>query len=745
MKQKLTAIILNLLLVLFCGCARQEEAVHVAALPDAVQSTPAPDKDAPTIQAETTQKDEADVIFHLQYATQPLPDGIRLATAMTAAQGRTIVGGLGEEGPALAWTTLDGETGNLELPPDGTEYIYAACPANDGGFFVLMGSLPALYRDAAGAVQSNETPDGSLFLARYDENHNLQAGFRLKNAYAGINERFFQLLYADGGAFYLMSDSLLVRVNAQGEETARLEIDFKSLGWRPAAIQMAAEKLFVLAVALVSGASDELWQLDPGTLEQLDTTILADGNVYGMGLLEDGRLVLNGSQTLSAYDPATGEKQALLYLSELGIQLPARQVQPLSGGYAFFDPGAEELTLLLWQPGEQAGRTLLQMAVLGEGSWEITQMVRAFNLSQTHYQVDVTAYSETPGENGGTYDALRTQIIAGDAPDLFCFCSDSLAAAVPIAAEDTCIDLLPLLDAGGALTRGSILPNLLKTMAAGGGLYELPLSFTIDTFVAPSRLISGPGVTVAELEQALESAGSGWVPVESWNEPGNLLALSVPFYMGQAIDRQNGTCDFQTQEFCDYLAWCRAWGGDGSTPPAPERAILRYQQIRSLEKLAGIGERAEQYWFGEPGYTYAGVPNETNSGSTFCITRSLGISPRCRDMDGAWAFLQFCFTYAGTLTDNLPAGGEALHTLMDAYIAGEMTDWLGEPTVIAQDDADQFYALLDSITVRKGADEALKNIILDEAAPYFDGQCTAEQAAENIQSRASVYLMEQYG
>lgn len=66
----------------------------------------------------------------------------------------------------------------------------------------------------------------------------------------------------------------------------------------------------------------------------------------------------------------------------------------------------------------------------------------------------------------------------------------------------------------------------------------------------------------------------------------------------------------------------------------------------------------------------------------------------------------------------------------------------GAENTVSEADAAQFYDLLDSITVLEGPDGALAEIIKEEAAAYFAGSMTAEQAAQNIQSRASIYLQE---
>lgn len=68
-------------------------------------------------------------------------------------------------------------------------------------------------------------------------------------------------------------------------------------------------------------------------------------------------------------------------------------------------------------------------------------------------------------------------------------------------------------------------------------------------------------------------------------------------------------------------------------------------------------------------------------------------------------------------------------------MAGNRTDWYGEVELLGESDAAQFYALLETITVRTGQDRALEDILCEEAAGYFAGSISAEQAAQNIQSQ----------
>ena len=274
---------------------------------------------------------------------------------------------------------------------------------------------------------------------------------------------------------------------------------------------------------------------------------------------------------------------------------------------------------------------------------------------------------------------------------------------------------------------------------ADGALYQLPLTVSVDTLVAPSRLIPEPGATFAEFEQARSQMPDGWVPIDSWNTPGNLFAFCVPFCIGAYADREAGTCDFETQGFYDCLAWCKAWGGDGSTPEEPEMTLVKLTSIRGVDQLAGRSEYVEKNWFGEPGYTYAGFPAQSGSGSAYQVLSSLGLGQQCSDPDGAKAFFEFCFSYSQD--GALPASFQRLQSELAAYRAADSDG--GERTV-SETDAAQFYELLNGITVLAGLDGQLTEILQEEAAGYFAGSMTAEQAARNIQSRASLYLQEHH-
>lgn len=722
-----------LILCLLCGCAAEKE-VTVISLPGeekmAVEEQNAPEATPTAVRGKTGEE-----AYHLELQ-KCVPENLSGITALTVLGDTIIAGGSSETGPSLVrFQVTGGETQTLDVP-DGADYLYALCENPDGGFFLLSGSLPAGYWDERGnfTFLSGE-PEGRLVLSRYDASFSLQETTTLEKRYTESGARFFQMTKTDEG-LALLSASMLVLLSDSGAETARQAIDTND-GWAFAAMQERDGILFVLTRDLFGGEAPELRAFDAKTLTPLEAQTLPLGTA-GLGLGEDGTFLLTNSDGLSSYDLASGTVQTIASWRELGAQADAEQIFRTDGGYVLFSPNEAALTLVLWKAGAGSAKQVLTLAVAADCPvwYEFTQLFENFNLSQQEYQIDYTIYSDSPYGDAEPMDVLRTKIMAGQSPDLFAFYSDGNQAP-PLASRAVCADLRELLP---DVTDDSLLPGLFDLLTQDGALYELPLTVRVDTLIMPSNLIDSPGVTLEDLEIAREKMPSGWVPVDSWNTPENLFGLTAAFCIGRFTDRENGTCNFETQEFINILDWCRNWGGDGSTPEAPEKTLMKLGWISSLSWLASRGDIAKT-WFDGAGYTYAGYP-VGSGGSAYLVLASLGVSTSCQNLAGAKAFLAYCFS--GKQESGLPANRKALREELAQYKLGNRTNWYGEPETISEADEEKFMELLGSVTVLEGMDKSLEDILSEEANAYFAGAATAEQTARTIQSRASLYLQEQY-
>lgn len=419
--QKLLSLILSILII-FCGCSAQKEVTSLelpggpAAPQESLDLNAVPS--APTVEIDTTQKETDNETYYLERQRLSLPEPLLSVTAQTVLDNTILVGGFSTDGVALAWMTLEGDSGTLQLP-DSTEYLYALSPDDNGGFWLLCGSVPAAYRDAFGnvVIQDNE-PEGKLVLTHYDSEYSMQETILLQTQYTGNNERFTQLAKTEKG-FILLSAELLAQLDKLGAETARQNAEFED-GWRFISMQKIGSELFVLTQNRYDAAGAELRLFSADTFAQQEFTTDQAG-MTGLGLCADGRLLLGDSQTIFAFTPETSEEETLLVWQDLGVADTSEQIWQTDSGFFFYTPNLSELTVLRWMSGEALSKRILSLAIAGNTpvAGSFAQMIQNFNLSQDQYQIEYTIYSDTGLTDTQPTDLLRTQIMAGQSPDLY--------------------------------------------------------------------------------------------------------------------------------------------------------------------------------------------------------------------------------------------------------------------------------------------------------------------------------------
>lgn len=372
----------------------------------------------------------------------------------------------------------------------------------------------------------------------------------------------------------------------------------------------------------------------------------------------------------------------------------------------------------------------MELTLACTGSTGIETVIQEFNRSQQDYHVTAVSYGE-PGD----FDRLRTEILAGNAPDLYLFGSYSPTAPrerAGLRPSRICRELSSVLD------KTRFVPTVLDALAENGQYFTLPLSFAISTATAPEALIDHSGLSRAELDE-IRAAHGDLPAVPRWMTAENLLALTCPFYLSKFVDESTQTCDFENQEFYDYLTWCKTWAGDGSIPSQDEQALLTHTVVSNVANAVTQAEGTE-----ETPMTYVGFPVETGYGHLLHISAEIGISNETDCPAGAEAFLTYCVEhYAILACRDIPAVAADLNAEIDRCAQGAVTDFYGREKRLDEDALDKFRQLLDETTVAAGADEALLSMMGDEAAYFFAGEKTAEEVAAILNDRVGLYLMEQ--
>lgn len=407
---------------------------------------------------------------------------------------------------------------------------------------------------------------------------------------------------------------------------------------------------------------------------------------------------------------------------------------------------------------ERPEKTVLRLAAVLTGVGGVEQVVQAFNSSDPHCRIELVNYFDFNA--GITPDQARqkfnTELIAGNIPDLLILDDMPMARYIALG---MLTDLAPYLEADGQLTREDIMPNVLAALEQDGCLYTLPTSFSISTAAGLSRVVGKEaGWTQAEFLSLLAQSPNVRQPIALTDRSG-FLSILTEAGMSRYLDWESGVCRFDSPEYVALLELAATLPAeiDWQDPDMPEwgalllrsgEALLSQEDITSFESIAKLEAMCN-----EP-VTLKGFPADDGFGSSLQLHNCLAITESCADKEAAWRFLRGQLGAAFQIT---PGNVRAFPTNQEAFAqkyAQEMsrvTDetWHADPETmvtvvpVTQRQAGQIEALINATTMLESTEEAVLDIIQEEAAAFFAGQNTAAEAAAIIQSRVSVYVNEQ--
>ena len=657
--------------------------------------------------------------WRVEENTLPLPVDMTAATAQCLIGGTVYVGGVGEDGAALGCVRLeDGEAKHFALP-DTYEFIYALCEAG-GALAVLAGTYPYAYYDAGGELHLRDESAGQMTLLLFDREGAFLGKTPLAQLYPGESGAFSQILYADGG-YILMSRKMLVRLDAEGNETARFSAEDEA----QFASMCAAEDALIVAACILNESASILYRFE-GVLEPVWELALADTTVQGIGMAGDGRLILSetSNATVRLLDMETGEKEALFNADVLGFRGGFSALWSLDDGYLLFNTYQNKISTVKNIYVEENGKKVLLLAT-NTGSAELYTLVKDFNKENDEYQISVIEY----GNSSTDRTRLITEITVGKGPDLF-----YLTGVEPfVDLNKLGVDLFPYLDSDPEFGRDTLVTPLLSALSKSGQLHSLPVSFGIITFLGAESLFGGSDVTLEKLEQVVSQQDEEMRVFPAWLGTFGWMAR---FSADKFVDRESGTCNFTNDEFMGLLEMCGEYGRTEEEYDM-EPTLLSLEILRDVGRLASI---KNYYNNGSGDYCFTGFPGAEGNGSMFFLEQCFGISRTCKAPDAAWRFVRMA------LTDDLQStavGFPAVNAELEKEISAVKLKGEGDEYTLERSDIEKLWSLINDTTVMMNTDSTVTDIISEEADDYLSGKSTLEEAAEFIQSRVSLYLAEQ--
>lgn len=618
----------------------------------------------------------------------------------------------------LGVTDANGNSEVLELPD--VEYIYSVCETGDA-LALLAGANPLFFAGTDDEQSAQASSDGGHAIYLYDETGNLTGSIPL-------TERCTDAPYeldSNGTDYFMLFSDAVVRVGDDGTQLAKSG----DIGGRLLQLVCVDGAVFVRVEGDAIYQTEKIIRLDAQTLET-ETEFSCDGlDIQGMGKAEDGTLLLISGVYLLRPDFEAGKLTAILHLADNANTSVNNYRSVLETEHGFFAWNSDVEAACFYEKLPE-GETLEDPTVItlfaGTGSYDIEIAAANFQKLYPQYRIDITA-----AESDEQTELALTELGAGKGYDMYLLYDTQWAQL-----DDAVFfeDLTRWMEADNSKPLERIRPSVLRQMQKNGGIYRLPLTYTILTYAAdPEQLSDNKPETVL---RASEQGGEEFYPF-AFNldySPQMAERCAIDY-----VDAAQGTCNFECDSFYAQLALLRRQKAALDTLPKNldvadiRDGLLYYYVILSADSIV---YQPGRYVYPElKQYVYYAYPSDYDSGCQLDFNSLLSINTKSEQKAGAWAFLSYLLSESYQQSMNyLPVSDTVLQEQFAQLLAQEK---------ITQEDIDTFYALVDHAQKPDYPTEPIEKTIQEEMAAYIDGAIDEKTTAERIQSRVSLYLMEQ--
>ncbi|MCI5752029.1 MAG: extracellular solute-binding protein [Oscillospiraceae bacterium] len=412
--------------------------------------------------------------------------------------------------------------------------------------------------------------------------------------------------------------------------------------------------------------------------------------------------------------------------------------------------------------------------------------VAEYNRSDGNYVITVTEYSQYNDYSSEDEDAwnagltrLNSEISSGQIPDIISISDPEMLAS--FSAKGLFVDLNSYIDGENGIDRNEYFDNIFRAMETDGKLYTITASVSIQGACAKKSLIPEDGPVTWEQVDSILGQHSGMSLLAADISRDSFMDSVLSCGYRNFVDTSAGECRFNTPEFVELLERAKAYPEEinyeeleSSDPDFWNNYNMQYRNDQVL--LAGF----QLYGFDNYYYTADGMMGEdvsiigmpgSGSGAYLYPRSYVSVSAKSAHPDAGWELIKSMIeydedkysssNYYSISYNGFPVNKQAYQKVGEAAIeASYYTDENGEKV----QNQNQYYindnetvtlrnvdqALIDRLNsfisstdnVFMGIESGIKDIINEEAAAFYAGTSTAQQAADNIQNRASLYLSE---
>lgn len=440
------------------------------------------------------------------------------------------------------------------------------------------------------------------------------------------------------------------------------------------------------------------------------------------------------------------------------------------------DNDADERSVAILTKTKTSDLPAKEQIVLGVlyPSTQYSSQVVAFNKQSDKYHVTMKTYYDTTNNSEDAYNeaitAFNNALLSADAPDIIAL--EGIQNVGSLANKGVFEDLGKYLDKSSTIKKSDIFENIIESNTYNGKLISIPKTFQIMTLAGKTSNVGEKrGWTIDDLA-ALADKNPG-SQIFNYVTKDTMMYYMVLFNTQDFIDYDTGECYFNTPEFKKILELSNRFPAETNydSDVNEQELLATGKTLLEAVNLSEFNEiQVYEAEFGEP-VTYVGFPtSDGKPGSVLMGDSGFAIASKSKVKEGAWEFVEF---YLNRESDWYSYGFSSFKSKFDKemeeatkveYLTDENGDfvldengekivinggggigfngWTYEYHICTKEEAQLAKEIAQESSMLLSVDEQMLNIMSEEAAPFFNGQKTADEVAEIIQSRIKLYINE---
>lgn len=402
---------------------------------------------------------------------------------------------------------------------------------------------------------------------------------------------------------------------------------------------------------------------------------------------------------------------------------------------------------------------------------DVRKQVIEFNRSHEDVRITLVDYSNFNNSENWEQgmENLKSDILNGNVPDILVAPSNfDLGMYIN---KGLFADLYTLMNEDETIKKEDYLQNILALGEYEGKLYELIPKFSAVTWSGrKSDVGDGFGWTFDDVQALLDKKGENVNLFPNDTNRNGVLYYGINMAFDQFYNSNTGECHFDTPEFVQFLELMNQYPEDVSEIYDDENywvtyenqwrngeTVLKYEWITDFQNYV----QNSQGYFGEP-ISYIGFPTKDGSGSAAYTDFTFAIAQESAFKDEAWEYISYFIKdeYQDNIEYGFPVKLSAIdkkaqkemkpYTWVDEETGEEIIEplyfWIGDKEITlkmpTKEECQYVIDFLKSIDYRQKDVSDITAIIEEDAAAYFEGQKTADQVADTIQSRVKILVSE---